>query len=53
MLDAIGFRMARRQPEPGAAIDILYTPVCNRWEGRERLQLEVRDLRESGVKSES
>ncbi len=44
-VDAIGFGMAERGVREGEAIDVLYTPQQNEWNGRVRLQLRLRDLR--------
>jgi single-stranded-DNA-specific exonuclease len=53
IFDAIAFRRADARPEPGAIIDLVFTPELSHWEGFERLQLMVRDLRESSVVSTS
>jgi len=45
--DAIGFRMAERRPAAGRRIDVVYGLERNRWDGRESVQLMLRDLRES------
>jgi len=48
--DAIGFRMGDRMGlfRNGAALDLAFTPERNVWQGRERLQLRVKDLRVAG-----
>jgi single-stranded-DNA-specific exonuclease len=45
--DAIGFRLGKRLPEcrEGCQLDLAVTLEANTWNGEERLQLEVRDLR--------
>lgn len=45
--DAIGFRMAERRPIPGQRVDLVYGVERNRWEGRESVQLMLKDLKES------
>lgn len=44
--DAIGFKMAGKFPA-GEYIDILFTPELNVWQGRESLQLRLRDIRQA------
>ena len=44
-VSAIGFGMADTQIEPGALIDILFSPEQNEWNGTTSLQLRLRDLR--------
>ncbi len=51
VVDAIAFRKAERCPEPGSSIDLVVSLHPNRWEGREEVQLSVRDLRDSIVKT--
>ncbi len=51
IVDAIAFRQADRRPQPGSLIDLVVTLELNRWEGREEIQLSVRDLRDSIVKT--
>ncbi|MDZ7699937.1 MAG: single-stranded-DNA-specific exonuclease RecJ [Deltaproteobacteria bacterium] len=46
-LDAIAFRMAPLKPSRGSRVDLLFTPEINRWQGRDRIQLRVVDLRSS------
>jgi single-stranded-DNA-specific exonuclease len=46
-LAAIGFGMANRPIEDGAALDILFFPEHNEWNGNVSLQLRLRDLRHS------
>jgi single-stranded-DNA-specific exonuclease len=53
VFDAIGFRKAEQQPPSGASVDVAFTPEIGVWDGYQRLQLVIRDLRESNTKSES
>ncbi|MFZ5908223.1 MAG: single-stranded-DNA-specific exonuclease RecJ [Nitrospirota bacterium] len=48
-LDAIGFHMAPlfRKLEDPRAVDIVYTPCVNTWEGNSNLQLHLKALRPS------
>lgn len=48
--DAIGFRMGDRMGlfRNGVTVDLVFTPERNTWQGRERLQLRVKDLRVAG-----
>jgi len=48
-IDVIGFRMGDRLYElnGGSTIDLAFTPERNTWQGRERVQLRVKDLRKS------
>ncbi len=41
---AIAFGMGDRDPGAGARIDLLFHPVISRWNGSERVELEVADL---------
>ncbi len=43
-INAVGFRMGHRLPEPGDRLDIVYTPKLNNWKGEESLQLEIKDF---------
>lgn len=45
--DAIGFRLAEQLPEVGSVIDVVFTPEISQWEGRDRLQLRLRDIKNS------
>ncbi|RME33873.1 MAG: single-stranded-DNA-specific exonuclease RecJ [Deltaproteobacteria bacterium] len=47
-LPAIGFNMAADSELARAPVDLLFTPGFNRWNGRETLQLRLRDMRPSG-----
>jgi len=51
--DAIAFRRGEERPATGALIDLVFTPELSVWEGFERLQLVVRDLRESQAVSDT
>jgi len=51
VFDAIGFRKAEQQPRVGASIDVAFTPEIGLWDGYQRLQLLLRDLRESTANS--
>jgi single-stranded-DNA-specific exonuclease len=44
-LSAIGFGMGDLPLEDGAALDILFSPELNEWNGNTSLQLRLRDLR--------
>jgi single-stranded-DNA-specific exonuclease len=44
-LSAIGFGMAALALEDGAALDILFSPELNEWNGSTSLQLRLRDVR--------
>ncbi|RMF47249.1 MAG: single-stranded-DNA-specific exonuclease RecJ [Deltaproteobacteria bacterium] len=44
-LAAIGFNLADRLDEANGPVDILFTPGYNRWNGRETLQLRLKDIR--------
>jgi len=48
-LDVIGFRMGDRLPimDGGAELDLAFTPERNSWQGRESLQLRLKDVRVS------
>ncbi len=46
-LSAIGFGMAERPIEDGAALDILFSAELNEWNGSTTIQLRLRDLRAS------
>lgn len=45
--DGIAFGMGGRVLEPGSKIDVAYRPVVSRWQGRESVKLEVKDVRNS------
>ncbi len=44
-IDAVGFRLADRLPQPGSNLDVLYTPVLDTYNGVEKLKLQIKDLR--------
>jgi len=46
VLDAIGFNMAQGKALP-TTLDIAFSLESNRWNGRQRLQLKLRDFREA------
>lgn len=43
--DCIGFRLADRAPRPGDRVDLAFRPQIDTFNGRQRLQLDLRDLR--------
>ncbi len=49
-IDVVGFRMARmfRELEDGMPVDIVYELQPNHWNGRNKLELKLLDLRPSG-----
>lgn len=47
LFDAIGFGMAARLPESNL-VDLAFVAENNLWKGQERLQLRLKDIRESG-----
>jgi single-stranded-DNA-specific exonuclease len=50
---AIAFGMLKRREEFTGEIDLLVTPQINRYQGRETVQLRVRDVRPAGGKNGS
>lgn len=46
VLEAIGFNMAQGKALP-TALDVVFSLETNRWNGRQRLQLKLRDFREA------
>ncbi len=50
-LDAIAFGRADQQPAAGTSIDLVFSPEISRWDGYDRLQLVVKDLRNSSAKT--
>ena len=44
MLGAIGFGLGDRDPGLGARVDVAFTPSVSTWQGRTRVELELRDL---------
>ncbi len=53
IFDAIAFGRGEQRPDPGSLIDIAFSPELSVWDGFERLQMMVRDLRESAAVSET
>jgi single-stranded-DNA-specific exonuclease len=49
--DAIAFGRADQQPAAGTSIDLVFSPEVSRWDGYDRLQLVVKDLRNSSAKT--
>lgn len=43
-LEAVGWSMAPAAPAPGALVQIAFQPELNRWQGREKLQLVLKDV---------
>lgn len=44
--DAVGFGMAENIPQKGEMLNIVYTLEKNVWEGRESVQLKLKDLKQ-------
>jgi single-stranded-DNA-specific exonuclease len=44
-VSAIGFRMGGAAVPPGGALDIVFTPEVDRWQGMQRVQLRLLDMR--------
>jgi single-stranded-DNA-specific exonuclease len=53
IFDAIAFGRGEVLPTPGTMIDLVFTPEVSIWDGFERLQMMVRDLRESPAVSQA
>jgi single-stranded-DNA-specific exonuclease len=51
IFDAIAFRRGEECPAPGTRVDLVFTPEVSTWQGFERLQIMIRDLRESAAVS--
>jgi len=47
--EAIGFGLADRHPLKGETIDMVFTPEMNHWQGREKIQLRIIDLKKIDV----
>jgi hypothetical protein len=45
-LEGIGFNMAQRKDVP-PLLDVAFSLETSRWNGRERLQLKLKDFREA------
>lgn len=43
--DAIGFNLSGKKPAAGKIVDMVHTPEINRWNGYERVQLRITDLK--------
>lgn len=48
-MDAIGFRMGHMTPKRGEFVHLLFCPEYHRWQGRDRLQLRLLDLRSAAA----
>jgi single-stranded-DNA-specific exonuclease len=51
VLEGIGFNMAEKADlvASGVPFDVVYTLEVNRWNNKERLQLNIKDVRETSV----
>ena len=47
--DAIGFRLGELQPELPERIDIMYTYEINEYNGRVNYQLNLKDVKATGI----
>jgi single-stranded-DNA-specific exonuclease len=47
IFDGIGFKMAEKMVDSGK-VDLIFVAEKNVWQGRESLQLKIRDIRRSG-----
>jgi single-stranded-DNA-specific exonuclease len=49
LIDVIGFRMGDRMAvlKDGSALDLAFTPERNTWQGRDKVQLRLKDIRVS------
>jgi single-stranded-DNA-specific exonuclease len=45
--DAIGFGLAEKYPLDGKRINMVFSPELNRWEGYDRIQLRIIDLKKT------
>ena len=45
--DAIGFGLAEKYPLDGKIINMVFSPEFNRWEGYDRIQLRIIDLKKA------
>jgi single-stranded-DNA-specific exonuclease len=43
--EAIGFGLSDRHPLKGEIVDMVFTPEINYWQGYERIQLRINDLK--------
>ncbi|MBC8177067.1 MAG: single-stranded-DNA-specific exonuclease RecJ [Desulfobacteraceae bacterium] len=46
ILEAIAFGFGLRHPLNGKRVDIIFTPGLNKWQGSEKIQLKIVDLKE-------
>lgn len=46
---AIGFGLGDRTPDVGARVDVAYRPTASTWQGKVRVELEVRDVLATGA----
>lgn len=49
ILDAIGFRLAELAPRKGDSVDVAYTLDINEWNNTRSCQLNLQDIRPSGL----
>jgi len=49
--EAIGFNLAGTQPDRGSAVNMVYSPEINKWNGNEKVQLRILDLEPSAKPS--
>ena len=49
MFDAIGFRLGDMRSKLPARVDVLYTLEANEWNGRTSLQLNLKDIKPTGL----
>ena len=49
--EAIGFGLSKEAPRKGDRIDVVFTPDINRWQGNEKIQLRLEDLKVGGRKA--
>ena len=45
VIEAIGFGLSDKHPLQGETIDMAFTPEINAWQGYERIQLKIVDLK--------
>jgi single-stranded-DNA-specific exonuclease len=50
-LEAIGFGLAHWHPLQGKAVDMVFTPEINEWQGYEKVQLKIVDLQVTSEES--
>ncbi|MBL7173075.1 MAG: hypothetical protein ISS68_09585 [Desulfobacteraceae bacterium] len=44
-MEAIAFGLGHHHPLHGKRLDMIFTPELNRWQGAERIQLKIVDLK--------